>query len=63
MPALVELFSEEGELLGNKTSLEGHIYEIIGNPVKALRGGSLSYFTLLSDYYSQKDVRPRAQKI
>jgi hypothetical protein len=41
-PASVEFFSKEGELFGNKASLEAHICEITGIPVKALRGGSLS---------------------
>jgi hypothetical protein len=45
-PASVEFFSEEGELLGNKASLEGHICEITGIPVKALRGVSLSDFSV-----------------
>ncbi|KAH8767807.1 kinesin light chain [Hyaloscypha sp. PMI_1271] len=46
-PASVEFFSEEGELLGNKASLERHICEITGIPVKALRGASsLSDFSV-----------------
>jgi hypothetical protein len=45
-PASVEFFSKEGELLGNKASLERHICEITGIPVKALRGGSLSDFSV-----------------
>ncbi|PMD56971.1 uncharacterized protein K444DRAFT_565764 [Hyaloscypha bicolor E] len=45
-PASVEFFSEEGELLGNKASLERHICEITGIPVKALRGNSLSNFSI-----------------
>jgi hypothetical protein len=45
-PASVEFFSEGGELLGNKASLERHICEITGIPVKALRGGSLSNFSV-----------------
>jgi hypothetical protein len=45
-PAYVEFFSKEGQLLGNKTSLEGRICEITGIPVKALRGGSLSAFSV-----------------
>jgi hypothetical protein len=38
-PALVEFFTKEGELLGNKNSLERHICEVTGIPAKALRGG------------------------
>ena len=46
-PASVEFFSEEGELLGNKASLERHICEITGIPVKALPGASsLSDFSV-----------------
>lgn len=45
-PASVEFFSKEGELLGNKVSLERHICEITGVPVKALRGGSLPDFSV-----------------
>jgi hypothetical protein len=44
-PALVEFFSKEGEHLGNKRSLERHIHEVTGIPVKALRGSPLSYFS------------------
>ncbi|KAN0070367.1 TPR-like protein [Elaphomyces granulatus] len=43
-PAIVEFFSEEGEQLGNKKSLERHIHEVTGIPVKALRGSPLSDF-------------------
>jgi hypothetical protein len=45
-PASVEFFSKEGDLLGNKASLERHICEITGIPVKALRGGSLPDFSV-----------------
>ncbi|KFY46998.1 hypothetical protein V494_00234 [Pseudogymnoascus sp. VKM F-4513 (FW-928)] len=43
-PVSVDFFSKEGELLGNKTSLEQHICETTGIPVKALRGSPLSDF-------------------
>ncbi|KAN0072316.1 hypothetical protein V8E54_009245 [Elaphomyces granulatus] len=43
-PASVEFFSKEGEKLGNKESLERHIHDVTGIPVKALRGSSLSDF-------------------
>ncbi|KFZ22703.1 hypothetical protein V502_02818 [Pseudogymnoascus sp. VKM F-4520 (FW-2644)] len=43
-PASVDFFSKEGELLGNKDSLERHICEKTGVPVKALRGSPLSDF-------------------
>lgn len=45
-PKSVEFFSKEGELLGNKTSLERQICSITGIPLKALRGGSLSDFSI-----------------
>jgi heterokaryon incompatibility protein (HET) len=45
-PASVELFSKEGEQLGNKRSLERHIHEVTGIPVKVLRGTPLSDFTI-----------------
>ena len=41
-PALVEFFSKEGERLGNKRSLERHIHQVTGIPVKTLRGSPLS---------------------
>jgi hypothetical protein len=43
-PVSVEFFSKEGEQLGNKRSLERHIHEITGIPIKVLQGGSLSDF-------------------
>ncbi|KAN0077448.1 HET domain containing protein [Elaphomyces granulatus] len=45
-PASVEFFSKEGEQLGNKRSLERHIHEVTGIPVKALQGSSLSNFSV-----------------
>ncbi|KAN0068018.1 HET domain containing protein [Elaphomyces granulatus] len=45
-PASVEFFSKEGEYLGNKRSLERHINEVTGIPVKALQGSPLSDFTV-----------------
>ncbi|KAH6703052.1 kinesin light chain [Leptodontidium sp. MPI-SDFR-AT-0119] len=45
-PASVDFFSEEGELLGNKASLERHICEVTGIPAKALRGSRLSDFSV-----------------
>ena len=47
-PASVEFFSEEGELLGDKSTLEGHICEIARLPAKALRGSPLSDFSITS---------------
>jgi hypothetical protein len=45
-PASVDFFSREGNLVGNKTSLEQQICEITGIPVKALRGDPLSDFSI-----------------
>ncbi|KAH8598606.1 hypothetical protein B0O99DRAFT_567078 [Bisporella sp. PMI_857] len=45
-PASVDFFSEEGELLGNKASLERHICEVTGIPASALRGSPLSDFSV-----------------
>ena len=45
-PASLGFFSEEGELLGDKVSLERQICEITGIPIKALRGSPLSDFSV-----------------
>ncbi|TVY12599.1 Vegetative incompatibility protein HET-E-1, partial [Lachnellula arida] len=45
-PTSVEFFSKDWEQLGNKRSLEQQIYEITGIPAKALRGSSLSDFSI-----------------
>jgi hypothetical protein len=47
-PRSVEFFSEEGELLGDKSTLEGYIYEIASLPTKALQGSPLSNFSITS---------------
>ncbi|KAL5327530.1 hypothetical protein ACEPPN_005229 [Leptodophora sp. 'Broadleaf-Isolate-01'] len=44
--ASMNFFSKEGELLGNKVSLERHICEITEIPVNALRGSLLSDFSV-----------------
>lgn len=45
-PTLVEFFSKDRELLGDKKSLERHIGEITRIPSKALRGGPLAEFSV-----------------
>ncbi|KAH7393735.1 hypothetical protein BKA64DRAFT_724800 [Cadophora sp. MPI-SDFR-AT-0126] len=45
-PVSVDFFSKEGELLGNKVSLERHIGEVTGIPARALRGSPLSDFSV-----------------
>ena len=42
--ASVQFFSKDDEQLGNKTSLERHIHEITGTPIKVLLRGPLSDF-------------------
>jgi hypothetical protein len=43
-PASVEFFSREGNRLGSKRSLEQHIHDITGIPIRALRGEFLKGF-------------------
>ena len=43
-PRSVEFFSEEGERLGDKESLEHLIHEVTGIPIEALSGSDLSEF-------------------
>ena len=43
-PASVDFFSQEGDRLGSKTSLEQDIHDITGIPIAVLRGGSLAAF-------------------
>jgi hypothetical protein len=60
-PASVGFFTKEGEILGNKTSLERHICEITGIPAKALRGTPLSDFSVterISWAASRETFRP-----
>ncbi|KAH9205342.1 hypothetical protein DL95DRAFT_451266 [Leptodontidium sp. 2 PMI_412] len=45
-PAVVEFFSQEGKLLGDKKSLEKPIYEITQIPIHALRGNPFSDFSI-----------------
>ena len=45
-PRLVDFFSLEGKRLGNKLSFESTIHEITGIASKALRGDTLSNFSI-----------------
>jgi hypothetical protein len=45
-PELVEFFSREGELLGNKKVLEGQIHQVTGIPITALHGAPMSHFSV-----------------
>nr|POE87603.1 vegetative incompatibility protein het-e-1 [Quercus suber] len=52
----VEFFSREGERLGSKSSLEGHISDVTGISVKALRAKELSTFTV-QERFSWQEYR------
>jgi hypothetical protein len=45
-PPLVEFFSVEGKLLGDKKSLERQVHEVTGIAVQALQGSALSGFSV-----------------
>lgn len=45
-PAVVEFYSKEGKLLGDKTSLEKLIHEITRIPIQALQGNPFSHFSI-----------------
>ena len=45
-PTSVEFFSKEGQLLGDKSTLERYVCEATGIPAKALRGSPLSDFSI-----------------
>ena len=45
-PSSVEFFSLEGKLLGSKKSLEQQVHEVTGIAVQALRGSTLSIFSV-----------------
>ncbi|KAJ3573297.1 hypothetical protein NPX13_g4754 [Xylaria arbuscula] len=45
-PRVVEFFSSEGQFLGDKTSLEQRLCTITGIPAAALRGNTLSQFSI-----------------
>ena len=45
-PASVEFFSREGDWLGSKKTLEQDVHDITGVTISALRGESLSHFTV-----------------
>lgn len=45
-PPVVQFFSREGNLLGNKVSLQQEIHEITTIPTAALHGGDLSQFDI-----------------
>jgi hypothetical protein len=45
-PAIVEFFSQEGKLIGDKKSLEKPIAEITKIPVQAVRGNPFSEFSI-----------------
>jgi hypothetical protein len=55
-PGSVDFFSQEWEKIGNKQSLEWHICEITGIPVKALQGNPLSDFSV-TERFSWTETR------
>jgi Heterokaryon incompatibility protein (HET) len=61
-PPLVEFFPKEGEQLGNKRSLERHIHEVTGIPVKAFGAAPWLISIPHSECYGLKGVRPLAKK-
>jgi Heterokaryon incompatibility protein (HET) len=60
-PASVELFSKDGQKIGNKKSLQRIISEITGLPVKALQGSPLSGFSI-AQRISWQDNRETTRK-
>jgi hypothetical protein len=54
-PTLVEFFSREGSRLGDKQSLKQWIHEITGIPILALKGVSLSQFSVDERFKWAKD--------
>ena len=63
--ASVEFFSKEGRKLGNKKSLERHISEITGIPVKALQENRLSNFTILEriSWQESRETKRKEDKV
>jgi hypothetical protein len=61
-PASVDFFSREGELLGNKASLEQDICEITGIPATALRGSVLSDFSVAERIRGQRIAKRPIKK-
>lgn len=45
-PKSVHFFSRDGELLGDKTSLETQVHDATGIPIRALRGADISTFSV-----------------
>jgi len=63
-PAIVKFFSKGWEQLGDKKSLERHIHEITGIPVKALQGSPLSNFSVTERllWAEKRDTRREEDK-
>ncbi|KAH8588849.1 hypothetical protein B0O99DRAFT_727067, partial [Bisporella sp. PMI_857] len=60
-PGSVEFFSQEGDRLGDKRSLERQIHAITGIPLPALRGAPLSQFDI-EDRLSWAEDRQTTRK-
>jgi hypothetical protein len=54
-PASVAFYSKEGDLLGDKQSLEETIHEITGIPIEALQGSPLSNFSVTERFSWTED--------
>lgn len=62
-PKSVEFFSKEGRKLGDKASLELLVYEATGIPIAALRGKSMSSFSISDRLSWQARRKQLVQKI
>ncbi|KAF2434644.1 kinesin light chain 1, partial [Tothia fuscella] len=61
-PVSVQFFSQNGEELGSRASLERHICEITGIPAEALRGSPLSSFSV-AERMSWAEKRRTAREV
>ncbi|KAJ9612530.1 hypothetical protein H2200_004127 [Cladophialophora chaetospira] len=63
-PTSVEFFSQEGDRLGSKNTLEQQIHEITGIPVVALRNAPLSQFTVdeRMGWAAKRDTKKKEDK-
>jgi hypothetical protein len=58
-PDIVEFYDNTGRKLGDKTSLERNICDVSGIPVEALRGRSLSAFSIEERFSWQRSRRTK----
>jgi tetratricopeptide (TPR) repeat protein len=64
-PVSVEFFSREGNLIGNKKSLEQQVHEITGIPIKALQRSPLSHFSIPEriSWAEHRETRRKEDKV